>query len=209
MDDSATRDLTNALVSFMIYPTGGFPPLSTVNTPSGISSGSLYGVVWLTVDGRGNFQNSADLRSLVRTGISDGSNRIVLDLVRCSGMDSTFMGMLSCVAGKLEDAGGCLHVVNAEGKNGELLRGLGLDEVFTVEDGTELVENGACACAGLMTEEVPLATVPKTECSRQDQREICLEAHEALAGLHEANAEKFRDVITLMRGECYSSKAKH
>ena len=184
-----------------------FPP--TVNTPSGISSGALHGVVWLTVDGRGNFQNSADLRSLVRTGISDGSNRIVLDLLRCSGLDSTFMGMLSCVAAKLEDAGGCLHVVNAEGKNGDLLRGLGLDEVFTVEDGTELVEHGACAGAGLMPEEVPLAAVPKTECSKQDQRKICLEAHEALADLHEANAEKFRDVITLMREECNSSQGTH
>ena len=179
--------------------------ITTVNTPSGISTGSLHGVVWLTVDGRGNFQNSSDLRSLVRTGIEDGSNRVVIDLVRCSGMDSTFMGMLSCVAGKLEDAGGCLHVVNAGGKNGELLRGLGLDEVFTVENGTELAENGACA--GSLPETMPLAAVPKAECSKQDQREICLEAHEALANLHEGNAEKFRDVISLMREECCPAKA--
>lgn len=173
-----------------------------MNTPSGISTGTLHGVTWLTVEGRGSFQNSPELKSLVRTGVSEGTNRMVLDLLRCSGMDSTFMGMLSCVAVKLEDAGGCLHVVNAGGKNGELLRGLGLDEVFTVEDGTELVENGACGCGeGITAAEVPLEAVPKTPCTRQDQREICLEAHEALAGLQESNAEKFRDVITLMREE--------
>ena len=163
-------------------------------------------MVWLTVDGRGHFQNSAELRTLVRTRIEDGSNRIVLDLDRCSGMDSTFMGMLSCVAGKLEDAGGCLHVVNAGGKNGEWLRGLGLDEVFTVEDGTELVEHGACACADEMPEDKPLAAVPKAECTKQDQRDLCLEAHEALAIVKEANADKFRDVINLMREECCPAK---
>ncbi len=167
----------------------------------------MHGVVWLTVDGRGNFQNSSDLRTLVRGGIETGSNRVVLDLVRCSGMDSTFMGMLSCVAGKLEDAGGCLHVVNAGGKNGELLRGLGLDEVFTVEDGTELVEHGACACAGAVPEEAAMIPVAKTTCSKQDQREICLEAHEALAEIQEENAEKFRDVISLMREECRTAGA--
>ena len=124
-------------------------------------------------------------------------------------MDSTFMGMLSCVAGKLEDAGGCLHVVNAEGKNGELLRGLGLDEVFTVEDRTELVEHGACACEDGVPEGMPLAAVPKTDCNKQDQREICLEAHEALAAVHEGNAEKFRDVLHLMREECRPAKLAH
>ncbi len=134
---------------------------------------------------------------------------MVVDLVRCSGMDSTFMGMLSCVACKLEDAGGCLHVVNAGGKNGELLRGLGLDEVFTVEDGTTLAEQETCACDGAATEAVPHLAVPQTPCSKQDQREICLEAHEALANVQEANAEKFRDVIHLMREECRPTHLTH
>jgi anti-anti-sigma regulatory factor len=180
-----------------------------VNTPSGISTGTLHGVAWLTVEGRGNFQNSPELRGLVRSGIDEGTNRVVVDLQRCSGMDSTFMGMLSCVAVKLEDAGGCLHVVNAGGKNGELLRGLGLDEVFTVEDGTELVEQGACPCPGVAAEPLAMAAVPKTERSKQDQLAICLEAHEALANLDQANAEKFADVITLMRQQGRPEQAVH
>lgn len=168
-----------------------------MNTPSGISTGTLHGVVWLTVEGRGSFQNSPELKTIVRTGIDNGASRMVLDLQRCSGMDSTFMGMLSCVAVKLEDAGGCLHVVNAGGKNGELLRGLGLDEVFTVEDGTELAEHGACGCPD--TAAANLEAVPRSPCSKQDQLNICLEAHEALAGIQAPNEEKFRDVIALMR----------
>lgn len=133
---------------------------------------------------------------------------MVLDLLRCSGMDSTFMGMLSCIAIKLEDAGGCLHVVNAEGKNGELLRGLGLDEVFRVEDGTAGVPAVAC-CSGSALDGMPLEVVAKAPCTAADQREICLQAHEALAGIQETNAEKFRDVISLMRQKSLKTEAAH
>ncbi len=166
-------------------------------------------MVWLTVEGRGNFQNSAELKSLVRQGIEEGASRIVLDLERCSGMDSTFMGMLSCVAVKLEDAGGALHVVNAAGKNGELLRGLGLDEVFAVEDGMKLPQEDSPATGEGEEKPAVLSTVPRTPCNRQDQRAICLEAHEALAGIKDANAEKFRDVIQLMRQDKEPAQVAH
>jgi anti-anti-sigma regulatory factor len=174
-----------------------------VDTPSGISTASLHGVAWLTVEGRGSFENSPELRALVHSGIDGGASRMVLDLQRCSGMDSTFMGMLSCVAVKLEDAGGCLHVVNAAGKNGELLRGLGLDEVFTVEDGTALMEREGCVC------EAELAAVPKVPCTKDDHREICLEAHEALAEVKPENLEKFQEVISLMRQKARPAGVAH
>ena len=169
-----------------------------MNTLSGISTCILHDVLWLTVDGRGSFQNSPELKSLVRQGVDDGNSHMVLDLIRCSGMDSTFMGMLSCVAVRLEDAGGSLNVVNAGAKNGGLLRGLGLDEVFSVVDGTGLAGNGAGGAVANFAG-APMAEVPKVPCTKHDQRSICLEAHEALAAIKEANAEKFRDVINLMR----------
>lgn len=190
----------------------------TVKTPSGISTGTLHGVLWLTVEGRGTFQNSPELKLLVRSGIADGNRRMVLDLQRCSGMDSTFMGMLSCVAVKLEDAGGGLHVVNAGGKNGELLRGLGLDEVFTVEDGTEMVKDASTPCScppvaaaavAVANDAIELEEVPKMPCTRQDVQQVCLEAHEALAEIKESNAEKFRDVIGLMKQESRAPEAVH
>lgn len=179
-----------------------------MNTPSGISTCILHDVLWLTVDGRGSFQNSPELKSLVRQGVDDGKSRMVLDLIRCSGMDSTFMGMLSCVAVRLEDAGGSLNVVNAGAKNGGLLRGLGLDEVFSVEDGTGPAGNGAGGAVANFAG-APMAEVPKVPCTKHDQRSICLEAHEALAAIKESNAEKFRDVINLMRKPAAPAEAVH
>ena len=184
-----------------------------MNTPSGISTGTLYGLAWLTVEGRGSFQNSPELKDLVREGLSQGRSRMVLDLQRCSGMDSTFMGMLSCLAGKLETAGGSLHVVNAAGKNADLLRGLGLDEVFIVEEGMALIELGAAALPGPVEVGQALAMVPKSPCTPQNQAEICLEAHEALSQLLPLNADKVRDVVALMRQKTLApevtSKASH
>ena len=163
--------------------------------------------MWLTVDGRGNFQNSPELKTLVRNGMAEGTARMIVDLQRCSGMDSTFMGMLSCVAVKLEGAGGCLQVVNAVGKNGDLLRGLGLDAVFAVEDGMASVGAEAAGGESPPAGGMELAEVPRAPCTKQGQREICLEAHEALAELQEANANKFRDVLTLMRQESHPAAA--
>lgn len=154
--------------------------------------------MWLRLEGKGSFLNSPDLKAFASAQAARGVNRFVVDLQRCSGMDSTFMGTLSCVACRLEDAEGWLRVVNAAGRNGELLRGLGLDELFVVEDGTEGMRRlNAGMLAG--AESVELAAVPKLGCTKDERTGVCLEAHEKLAELDEANAVKFQDVIELMR----------
>jgi hypothetical protein len=122
-----------------------------------------------------------------------GGQRVIVDLAFCTGLDSTFMGMLACLSGRLEDSGGALHVIHAAGRNGELLRGLGLNEIFTVDDQEEHLPGAASApeCASL----------PNDPCSRDERAEMCLECHEALVAADERNAPKFRDVIELMRNE--------
>ena len=120
-----------------------------------------------------------------------GGQRVIVDLSLCTGMDSTFMGMLTCVASRLEDVGGMLHVIHAAGRNAESLRGLGLDEIFTVDDHEEHL-----AATASMPECKPL---PKENCGKEEKAEICLECHEALVAVDERNAPKFRDVLELMR----------
>lgn len=119
-------------------------------------------------------------------------------------MDSTFMGTLRCVSNRLADADGWLHVSNAGGRNGESLRGLGLDQFFTVEDGMELARSET---NGAVPPEKVAAALPRVDCTKGEQREICLEAHVALAEIDESNAVKFKDVITLMRQETESLAA--
>jgi anti-anti-sigma regulatory factor len=161
---------------------------------SGILAGCINGQVWVRIDGKGSHQNSRELKLFVLERVATtGGQRVIVDLSLCTGMDSTFMGMLTCLAGRLEDSGGALQVIHAAGRNGELLRGLGLDEIFTVDDHEEHLVNPA---------PVPdCASLPKDACSRDERTEMCLECHEALVAADERNAPKFRDVIELMRAD--------
>lgn len=160
---------------------------------SGILAGCCNDRVWVRIEGKGSHQNSRELKAFLLSQIeSTRGQRVVVDLSLCTGMDSTFMGMLACLNGKLEEAGSGLHIINAGGRNGELLRGLGLDEIFPVEEG--------CGCfSGTNPECAPIAA---SGCSKQERTEICLESHEALVAADERNAPKFRDVIDLMRNKC-------
>ena len=165
-----------------------------MTTATGILAGCVNGHVWVRIEGKGSHQNSRELKAFVQDRVqTSGGQRVIVDLSLCTGMDSTFMGTLTCIAGRLDGAGGALHIIHAAGRNGELLRGLGLDEIFTVDDDEEhLSEQPAVpACAAL----------PVVPCSKLERTEICLESHEALAAADQRNAARFRDVIELMRTE--------
>ena len=165
-----------------------------MTSTSGILAGCINGRVWLRVAGKGSHQNSRDLKAFMQSQApASGGQRVIVDLSSCTGMDSTFMGMLTCIAGRLEEKGGALHVIHAAGRNGELLRGLGLDEIFTVDDDEEHLTEAVA--------EPDCAELPGESCSREERTEICLECHEALAAADARNAVKFRDVIELLRGE--------
>lgn len=164
------------------------------NSSSGIFAGCSNGHVWVRVDGKGSHQNSRELKAFVQDHIEQlRGQRVIVDLSLCTGMDSTFMGMLTCISTRLGDMGGVLHVIHAAGRNAELLRGLGLDAIFTVDDDQEHLPPG-------LTPEC--SVLPKSECGKGERAEICLESHEALAAADARNAAKFRDVIDLMRKEC-------
>lgn len=175
------------------------PPPVNSNPTSGILAGCKDGQVWVRVDGKGSHQNSRELKAFVQKEIEHlRGQRVVVDLSLCTGMDSTFMGTLTGISCCLSNGGGMLHVINAAGRNGELLRGLGLDAIFTVDDDeTHLPKAAAPECAAL----------PRAECNRTERTQICLESHEALAAADQRNAVKFHDVIELMRGECIPAMA--
>jgi anti-anti-sigma factor len=163
-----------------------------MNSNSGILAGCVNGHVWVRVQGKGSHLNSRDLKAFVQRQLeTSGGQRVIVDLSSCTGMDSTFMGMLTCIAGRLHDRGGGLHVIHAAGRNGELLRGLGLDEIFPVDDDEEHLAETVAA--------PECSAVPEEPCSREDRTGMCLECHEALVAADERNAVKFRDVIDLLR----------
>ena len=112
-------------------------------------------------------------------------------------MDSTFMGTLTGAALNLRERGeGEVVVLNANGRNQQLLTSLGLDHILTVDNvGVRFKAERAAVSQqlGLCDEGRP---ADKTE-----QAAHVLEAHEALTEANVENASRFRDVIEFLEKE--------
>jgi hypothetical protein len=70
--------------------------------------------VVVRIEGRASFLNSACLRDFVNQMLKSGKNRFVIDFLRCTSMDSTFLGVLAGFALELRKSEG-LSGVDAAG----------------------------------------------------------------------------------------------
>jgi anti-sigma B factor antagonist len=165
-----------------------------VSTTSSVLVGCIERTVWVKVEGRGTFQNSAGLKEFVKQMIQRGFRDFVVDLRECEQMDSTFMGTLAGVALRLREIGqGGLRVVNVNERNTGLLSSLGLDQLFTVEP--------ASSGGAEVPDESRLREAVPAQTGVEEQKKMVLEAHEALVEAESANAVKFKDVLDYMRQE--------
>lgn len=168
--------------------------LARVNSNTTILFASLPSVVWIRIEGKGSFEISAQLREFVTRRIKAGDSRFVLDLDRCSGMDSTFMGTLLGLSKEvtaLED--GLLDVVNANARNVQLLKNLGLTSILSLD---ERGERWLGERDDVGQELTPSDSAPP---DKQTTAKVMLDAHEALAEAQPQNDARFRDVIRYLK----------
>lgn len=123
--------------------------------------------------------------------INRGHREFVVDLRDCPVMDSTFMGTLAGIALRLREIGqGTLHVTNLNERNGDLLRNLGLDQLFVVD------------LCGISPEGANQTVKPINSDAgpdREAQAQTMLEAHEALVEASPENLTKFKDVLEYLK----------
>ncbi len=129
-----------------------------------------------------------------------GHREFVIDLSKCATMDSTFMGTMAGVALRLKELGhGHLRVVHCGERSRELLTGLGLDQIFTIQsNGSE-----APRCELLAREESPAVSLEK----KQEQKREMLQAHEALCSAAPGNVPRFKDVLDYLREDLQNDPA--
>jgi len=101
------------------------------------------------------------------------------------------MGTLAGIALRLREFGnGSLLVRNANERNTDLLRNLGLNNLFDVESKGSNTSESAVEAA-------PLDADP--EIGRIDQAECMIEAHEALVDADPENLARFKDVLEYLK----------
>lgn len=176
----------------MLYAQSDFR-MTTNATP--LLVGETDGFLWIRCEGRGAFKVGAALKRCVEEWLEKGRGKVVvLDLEACVGMDSTFMGTMAGLAGKLQKLGGSFQVVAIDEKNRMLLEDLGIDFLLEIEP----VEAGWRGREGEIREKLRSleSGVDKSVHSRQ-----VLEAHQDLSRLNDGNREKFGDLLNLLERE--------
>jgi anti-sigma B factor antagonist len=162
-----------------------------VNLPAAILVGVTGRVVHVKVQGKGSFQTSPAFKEFAKEMFDRGFREFSVDLADCAVMDSTFMGTLAGVALRLREVGGALVVKNANRRNFDLLRNLGLHNVFDVRTNAEEANS---------TDD-PLHSALEIEGSlnRSEHAACIIEAHEALVDADPENLARFKDVLDYLK----------
>ncbi len=161
--------------------------------------------VWVALDtpnafvrvrGRASFKISTAVSEFGAAAQAAGCKQLIFDLDECTGMDSTFMGVLAGTAGRMRrEAGGVVVLLNMNSRTRGLVATLGLDVIVkSFETGRAPDEYaGALERVRRMKE---LDTAGET---RHGINETMLRAHEDLVKLNPENLPRFRDVLTFLR----------
>lgn len=159
-----------------------------ITTPS-ILVGTTERVVWVKVEGKGSFLNATGLKEFAKEMTNRGFREFVVDLDRCTLMDSTFMGTLTGMALRLRELGsGELRVIRLNERNRDLLTNLGLDQLMTLD-----------APVNPPSQQAIQQALPVDPVDKHTRAETMLEAHSDLVEANPANQAKFKDVLEYLR----------
>ncbi|MGK0176399.1 MAG: anti-anti-sigma factor [Lentimonas sp.] len=148
--------------------------------------------VIVQIYGKANYLNCNSFREFIEMTVQEGNGHIVLDFKECTGMDSTFLGILTGTALELrqQSPAGILILCNLGERNHDLVYNLGLQNLLTIdEDLLEVVD-------AVKKEQFSALRNMKVS----DAKEV-LKAHENLVEADKENAAKFQDVIAFLKNQ--------
>jgi anti-sigma B factor antagonist len=150
---------------------------------------------WIRCEGKGSFLNSPVLKKWADGEIDDGVSCVVVDLIACTGMDSTFMGTLAGLAMRLMKVpDGALHIAESGERNRSSLEGLGLDALMAIEP-VDAVWRGKVDYVRSNLKPYDLSQGKAADAPQ------VLDAHKKLCEADDRNAEKFGTVLEFLEAE--------
>ena len=144
--------------------------------------------IYVRVQGLANMRNVQVLDSFI-TAELEGAVTLIIDLSACTGMDSTFMGLLVGTSQRLKGQQGRLVLVNPTEANLKLLHMLGVSDVVPVISGTVLPP----------LEFVTLTADPGL--GPLQRMELIRRAHQNLVALNDANRVKFATFLEKLEAD--------
>lgn len=152
------------------------------------------GPLILRIKGKANYLNCGSVGYFFDRTIEEGYRQYVVDFLECSGMDSTFLGLLASAGLQLreKDPPGSLVLVRLNDRNKELVQNVGLHNLMVIEDTIPNLDFQSVQ---------PLGGDPGREKDLEANSKMVLKAHEALLEADESNKQKFQDVVTFLRSQ--------
>ncbi len=159
----------------------------------------------IRVEGRGSFKTSPPMKQFIHQVIdTQSANRILIDMSDCTGMDSTFMGVvagIACFIKSKQDYS--FKLINLSDKNKKLLTTLGVDRVVEYSMSATSEEKD------LMThQESGTQTLEADFSDKLDAAKTTLEAHETLVDINPANFDKFKSVLEFLQDDVHNLSNK-
>ncbi len=161
-----------------------------MNQNTSILFGRFEGFLWIRCTGKGSFANSPIVKQIADNAIDEGISLIVIDMEACTGIDSTFMGTLAGIAGRLRPIGGSVQLTTLNERCQNAIEGLGLDVLLEVEP----LEAPWRGKVNLIRENLGEEPAPMVKLSDLEHSKHVLNSHITLSELNESNANKFKAV---------------
>ena len=151
--------------------------------------------MYARITGLANMGNCMTFQDFSTVLLDAGYERIIVDLSQCTGMDSTFLGVLAGMATHIEDRKAPLVViVNASPSNVETLDDVGLTNFVEIHPEPVAVPD------------IETYRIDDDQIPDMDRVEFIKESHEKLISIDERNRQKFGALIQAMAAELAKKK---
>lgn len=136
--------------------------------------------------------------------IAAGEHCVVVDLAACTGMDSTFMGILAGLANRLSAQNGTLQIADPGERNRHSLEDLGLDFLMEIDPPGNPWRHRITEIRNDLRHPRALSQASQTQRAHH-----VLEAHQVLSAASPENARKFAGVVSLLEAELADPEKPH
>ena len=140
--------------------------------------------------------NCMCFRDFANHALDEGCRRIIIDLQKCRGMDSTFLGIIAGLAIRETSNNHEIIVINANEENRKNLQEVGIDQFATVREDA------------ISFPEIELQPLDEEQRSPIEKAEFVRAAHENLIKINDRNREKYGSILKAFTEQLAKKKAQ-
>lgn len=140
------------------------------------------GAVLVRIRGRASYLNCQPISAFLTSMLTNGKRRYCFFFDDCTGLDSTFLGILAGLAIETMKNNGVCILIGLHSRQLDSIKTIGLDKIVQIADNTSSL---SCKFDKIVGE----------ACA---DKALIEEAHRTLCELSEANRIKFQDVVKFL-----------